>query len=525
MSSSIHTHIESKHSEKSSCKEIILIRPAYGPLDAGFRESRPPAGLLYISAPLVQAGVSVAIIDQTVESNWKERLLSCIGDNTLCVGITCLTGPMILNGINIAKLVREHSKCPIVWGGVHPSLEIETTLKSEYVDIIVRGEGEETFIELVTALKRNEPYSQIDGVAYKKDNQLVVNPERKPYDLNRLPPIPFELCDISLYRGNPTLKKFFRFRGDTAVSIETSRGCTHRCTYCVMANKFYKERAKWRGMSAEKMIETIKDAISKTGARSIAFIDDNFFVDIERINRFIDLLEKEHLEIEWFADIRMDTVAEKLNVDFLKRLEKSGLRSLGIGIETGSGNMLKFLRKGESRDTIVKANRMLSETGIIPNYGFLQGLPTETVEDAASTFTLVAQLLMENPNVGIIMNKLLPTPNTPLFEECVRFGLKKPEYLEEWAAFSDTDWHTGKGVWMEAGTAEFIMSQLHYKRILFSTTPRQKNSIRDFILVLATKLLLFRIRHRFYSFKFEKWAFTFLRTARNGAGKIIRRIN
>ena len=102
--------------------QVILVRPAYGPLDAGFRESRPPAGLLYVAAPLVQTGFSVAIIDQTVESKWKERLLCCLGENTLCIGITCLTGPMILNGIDIAKLVREHSKCPIVWGGVHPSL-------------------------------------------------------------------------------------------------------------------------------------------------------------------------------------------------------------------------------------------------------------------------------------------------------------------------------------------------------------------------------------------------------------------
>jgi radical SAM superfamily enzyme YgiQ (UPF0313 family) len=504
--------------------EIILIRPAFGPLDAGFRESRPPAGLLYIAAPLVQAGFSVAVIDQTVESNWKERLLSCLGGNTLCVGITCLTGPMILNGINIAKLVREHTKCPIVWGGVHPSLEIETTLKSEFVDMIVRGEGEETFIELVTALKRNEPYCQIEGIAYKKENQPVINPERKPYDLNKLPPIPFELCDINLYRGTLALRKFFRFRKDIAVSIETSRGCTHRCTYCVMANKFYKERAKWRGMSPEGMINAIKGAISKTGAHSIAFIDDNFFVDVDRVRTFLDLLEKERLEIEWFADVRMDTVAEKLDVDFLRRLEKSGLTSLGIGIETGSGNMLKFLRKGETRETIVKANRMLAETGIVPNYGFLQGLPTETADDAADTFTLVAQLLMENPKAGIIMNKLLPTPNTPLFEECVKCGLKKPERLEEWAAFSDTDWHTGPGVWMNAGSAEFIMSQLHYKRILFSTTPRRKNTFRDLILITATKLLLFRIRHKFYSFNFEKWVFIFLKTVRNGARKIIRNI-
>ena len=125
---------------------------------------------------------------------------------------------------------------------------------------------------------------------------------------------------------------------------------------------------------------------------------------------------------------------------FLKRLENAGLRSLGIGIESGSNRILKYLRKGETRETYINANRMLATTSIVPSYGFIQGLPNEKKEDVEGTYVLIADLLMENPNSFIMLNKLLPTPNTPLFEECRKQGFDPPKKLEHWADVMDTGW-------------------------------------------------------------------------------------
>lgn len=201
--------------------EVILFRPNFS--KTGIKESRPPAGLLYVSAPLVKHGYEVAIIDQSVEDHWRERLLDELNAKTLGVGITCLTGHMISGGIKIAELVRQYSGCPVVWGGVHPSLEPDTTIASEHVDIIVSGEGEETALELVGALQENRALEDIDGIIFKKNGAIHRTRPRAMYDLNNLPPLPFHLVDFSKYYGNPALQEFFNFTKKSAVSIETSR--------------------------------------------------------------------------------------------------------------------------------------------------------------------------------------------------------------------------------------------------------------------------------------------------------------
>ena len=167
--------------------KVVLIRPHVLPLKTNRSASRPPTGLLYIAAPLVQHGIDVEIIDQGVEMNWEEKIRDVLKGEILCVGITCLTGYMILNGIEIAKIVRKHSKCPIVWGGVHPSVEPSTTIDSKYVDIIVLGDGEETMLELAKALKYGTDLKDVNGIIYKINGRIFQNPERKPYDLNNLP--------------------------------------------------------------------------------------------------------------------------------------------------------------------------------------------------------------------------------------------------------------------------------------------------------------------------------------------------
>lgn len=489
--------------------EIVLIRPKPAPIAVNYEESRPPTGLIYVAAPLVHHGFDVVIIDQTVHEDWKERLLEAINNKTLCVGVTCMTGYMIINGIEIAKLVRKYYNCPIVWGGVHPTLEQDTTIASEYVDIIVMGEGEETFLELVNAFKKRESIENINGIVYKMDGKVYKTGCRKPYDLNNLPPLPFHLVDLDCYIHHWKLTHFFRFKNySRAVAIETSRGCTHRCIYCVMANENYIEtgRSRWRGMTASKLADEVERIIKQYGIKAFTFVDDNFFVNVRRAKEFLDEIERRNFSIEWFADIRMDTIVRKLDTAFLKRLENAGLRSLSIGIESGSNRILKHLCKGETRETYIKANKMLATTSIIPQYGFILGLPTEKRDDVAETFTLVADLIMRNPNSLIMLNKLLPNPKTPLFLECIKHGYDPPKKLEDWADVMDTGWSRGPSVWMDKEAVKLIMSLFYYRYLLDRVRGMVNNApIFEKVLKVATRLLLYRIeKKRYYFFQFER---------------------
>ncbi len=487
--------------------EVILIRPSnMNDINESTYsdESRPPAGLLYIAAPLVEHGIDVIIIDQTAERQWYERLIENLNDKTVCVGITSLTGNMIKNGIEIVKMVREHSDCPVVWGGTHPSIEYETTIQSEYVDIVVEGEGEETFFELVMTLKDKRSYENIKGIVYKKDGLIQRNIGRELYDLNKIPPLPVHLTNIDNYRGHVGLSAFFRFKYDTALSIETSRGCNFKCTYCVLANENYGEKANWRSMSALKIIEIVEENIDKYGVRAFAFIDDNFFVDVERAKEFVDLIFERNLDIEWFADMRMDTIAKFMDVDFLKALEKAGLRSLGIGIETGSERMLRFLHKGQKRKHYIDANKMLAETGVVAQYGLIQGLPTETVSDVGDTYTLIAELIKDNPKCLPVLNKLLPTPGTPILDQCVKSGFNPPKKFEDWVDYCDVGWTHGRAEWMDEESAKLIMSNLYINVLLIMRMTLENSLLVKIAFSFAMKLILFRIRKQFYALKVEK---------------------
>ncbi len=493
--------------------EIILIRPQFS--KDNWRESRPPAGLLYIAATLIRKKYNVIIIDQSVEDDWESRLINALDENTLFVGITCLTGYMIINGIKIAKITSKYSQCPIVWGGVHPTLEPDSTIASEYVDIIVVGEGEETAVELANALKFEEELKNVDGIIYKSFGKIVKNKHRAIYNLNELPPLPLHLVRLELYRNHPGLNTFFNFKNPLALSIESSRGCTHRCSYCVQSNAIRIEtgNSSWRYMKAEKIVDMIESIVEEHGIKSFSFIEDNFFVHHGRTKTFLDELERRKLNIEWFADIRMDTITKKMDIPFLKRLEKNGLRSLGIGIESGSDKMLKHIHKGETVETYIEANRMLAHIKIIAHYGFILGLPYEKKEDVVKSYKLIIQLFKDNPCAAPTVNKLLPSPNTPIMEDCVKLGFKKPEKFEDWPSYCDTGWFNGPDVWMDNESAEFIMSQR-----LFQSVVTMHGANRGFfwslIYRMVSGLLLFRIEREFYSFRIEGFLMNIIRRPR-----------
>ncbi len=492
--------------------EVVLIRPKFCPPSEVARESRPPTGLLYLAAMLVPDGVTVKIMDQSVEDDWRSFLEENIGAETICVGITSLTGNMIQNGIEMVKHIRTLTSAPVVWGGVHPSLEPDTTIQSTHVDMIVVDEGEETFPELVRYIRDKGDLSHVRGIIYKKDGKIFKNAPRERYDLNNLPPLPLDLANLEKYRGHQMLSYFFRFNNDIAISFETSRGCTNKCTYCVMASDNYDQKSKWRGMTAKKIADNVEFYINRYNVRSFVFVDDNFFANPLRARDFIEEVEKRKLAIEWFADLRMDTAERKLGVEFMKRAERAGLRSLGIGIESGSNRILAFLNKGEKRDTYIEANRILAQTGITPQYGFIQGLPGEKVEDIKETYTLIARFLLDNPNAIPSVNKLLPTPNTPLLKECMKAGWKPPTTFEGWVNYCDTHWVHGPTPWMDKEAAKFIISQLYYDDIItIARSPRRRVYLLELILKISTKLLMFRVSSGFSYLRIEAFFYRIIR--------------
>lgn len=176
---------------------IVLFNPKAGDEYPGV--IRLPLALLCISS-LIHKRYKIKIVDSRVEIDWEQKFRRLIQNEPLCVGITSMTGEQIHNGLFASKIIKEYNKeIPVIWGGTHPTLLPEQTLENEYVDVIVRGEGEKTFQELVDALASGSPLKDIRGISFKEDCRIRHNKGRDYLNLNELPDLPYHLVNMECY--------------------------------------------------------------------------------------------------------------------------------------------------------------------------------------------------------------------------------------------------------------------------------------------------------------------------------------
>ena len=406
--------------------DIILFFPKSEETDAVVL----PASVLAVAAPLVKSNYRVKIIDQRTDKDWKKTLLKEISNSPLIFGVSALTGEQILNGLEVSKIVKNNSNIPIAWGGVHPSLLPQQTLQNQYIDFVVIGEGEETFLELIESLKSRKAIKDIEGLGYKQNNKIFINPVRNFVDLDKLPEFPYHLIDIEKYIAK---KSFASGEPARDIAIYTSRGCPHRCGFCY--NKDFNKR-KWRGKSPEKVIEEIKKLVKDYQINSFEINDDEFFVDLERAKKICELIIKENLDIEIFTTCRVNYV-DNMNDEYLRLLRRAGFRTLAFGVESGSERILDLIHKDITIEQVFNTIKRLKAAGINSKYYFMAGFPTETVEDLYKTTDLIQRMKQLDPQIRIPAWRVFTSyPGTDLYEISIREGWQPPKALEEWAEYN-----------------------------------------------------------------------------------------
>ena len=414
-----------RHSKESPI-DIVMFNPAPRSGWQAQRRVELPLSLLSAATPLDRAGYRVRIIDEFDNPNWQRELSDAVAQKPLCFGVTSMTGPQILHALAGCKLVREsHPGVPIVWGGIHASLMPEQTLQHPDVDIVVVGEGEDTFLELVRALEAGTPLAGVRGIAYMEDGQYHFTGQRPFVDLDEQPPLSYHLIDMNHYRR--------RLFGIDHVSFNSSRGCTFRCAFCwdpVM------HKREWRAMSPETVIDHLRRIIRDYDIHGFLFTDDHFFIDLERARGILEAIVRADLDISISKlQVRADTIC-RMDADFLELLCKARVKRIAIGVESGSERVLGMLRKDVSVDQILEASRRLIPYPIVPVYLLMMGLPTETPDDLAQSVKLAVRLTDENPRAVKTFNIYTPYPGTELYRVTVQHGLQEPERLEDWASFN-----------------------------------------------------------------------------------------
>jgi len=407
-------------------KKVLLVNPQH---PERLVRLNIPLGLLYVGTAASRHGYGVNILDANNYPNprtFYDRLEEEL-EGVLAVGLSAMTA-QIASAIKIADHVRRVDPAiPIIWGGIHATMYPEQVAGSEYADFAVKREGEATIVELLAAIEQRTDLAQVEGIAFKTEQGVVTTEDREPVDIDQLPPPEWELVEHIRTIGD--MAEVARRTG-VGLPILTSRGCPHRCTFCI--NPVLKNGYRFR--DAELVLKDIGDIVS-LGVDCISFFDEDLFANRKRLVQIVDGIADRGLKLRWFAATRVDYFrAERMDADLLARIKESGCQQIGFGAESGSQRILDYLKKDITVADTVHAAEMLDRAGIDATLSFMIGLPGEETGDMRQTVELITRLTGMNGSFRVLGPFIYrPYPGSELYFECLKEGMKEPATLEEWA--------------------------------------------------------------------------------------------
>lgn len=360
-----------------------------------------PLGLAYLASAVPEENVS--ILDMEADGISPEHFAKNLhrGEYDL-IGISVVT-PTVFAALELARIIKSISpETIVICGGVHPTILPEDFLKTGNVDLVVKGEGENTFREIVSILKYgSNDFSVVTGVLFTRNGQVIENPSRSLIeDLDVLNYPSRDLLRCKSYSFPDTLYK-------SAFPIITSRGCPGLCNYC-MSHKIHSR--KFRARSAENVVDEMEMLVKDLKAREIHIWDDNFATDKDRVFAIRDEIIRRNLKVKiaFPHGIRADF----LDFEVISALKEMGTYSIGIGIESGCQRILDLTGKGIDLRQIEASIRIARKIGLEVWAFFILGLPGE---NAASILETIEFAKKTDPDIAKF-HILTPFPGSEIYD-------------------------------------------------------------------------------------------------------------
>ncbi len=387
--------------------------------------SMPPLGLLSIGAVLEKEGVEAEIIPADIlKLGWREVERRIRDGRPDIVGVTSTTENRF-QSFDLVKLAKKaHPQALTVMGGPHASMAAVDTLSHiPELDVVVRGEGEGTTLDLCRALEHRgkiDGIGHVSGISYRRGGRVVANPPRSPItNLDSLPYPAFHLVPFERYNFRVEVPGHGRL---PAINIMTSRGCPFNCNFC--ATPINWGRAV-RTRSPGNVVGEIESHIDKYGIRVVHFYDDTFNLSHKRMEELSDLILERSLPIFWQCEIRVDLMTKAQ----LAKMKEAGLFYVSFGVEAGSERVrTEVVNKKVRLKDFENVVSWCRELEIIPNAFFIFSHPTETWEEAQETIRLIERYKdVVEASVAI----LHVYPGTPLEKTAHEIGLLPADF--SWA--------------------------------------------------------------------------------------------
>ena len=363
-----------------------------------------PLGLAYLAAVVEEH--DIRILECDVDAEARERIVRTIhSERPDIVGATVYTCH-VNDAIEIMKAVKEVlPDTTTIAGGPHPTALPDTIVTSEFVDLVVRGEGEITFRELVDKMAKGEDYRSVEGIAYQENGEMVLTAPRGLIpDMDLLPQPAWDLMPIDTYKhptyGHPRMNK------PKFINMLATRGCPFRCAFCGAADVWGR---RIRMHSPERIANEMRILQDTYGVHTVRFADSTFTVDRKWVLKLCDLLVDIDLDVAWSCNARADTLDEEL----LVAMRRAKCTSLTMGVESGDDEVLRIARKKQTVEQVREAFRLMKKTGMFSWGFFMIGLPGETPETIEKTIAFAEEL---DPDQVSVAGFAIPYPGTELYE-------------------------------------------------------------------------------------------------------------
>ena len=350
----------------STGKRVLLTTSA-APSQSPFStiEKRPPIGLGFLISVLRNAGHEVFFIDNYLqpdnflETDYLQRnKIDYVGiyANTICYRDT------LRMFYKLDYLRRTGKWCgKIMVGGPHTTVALHTI--PDFVDYIVQGEGERAILDIVED---------------KVKDRVVRNPTIK--NLDELPMPAWDYFIRLPYKWGVEW-----FKETPVFTLNTSRGCPFKCTFCSVGSIWGKQ---YTYFSAERIVSDIEYLIKNYGAKGIYFREDNFTLNKKRLTTFCNLLIEKKINIPWACETRVNTIDREI----VELMHSAGARAFYFGVESGSQKVLDFFKKDITIEQTMNAFNLCHEFGIKTAASVIVGVPTETEDDIVQTVRLVEEI-------------------------------------------------------------------------------------------------------------------------------------
>lgn len=386
-----------------SKKKILFITV---PFHAGVVEvagSWVPLYLVYLAGATRQAGYQTAIYDamtKNVSYTEIEQRIREFKPDFVAVSVFTCTSP---DGILVIELAKKiNPKIQTILGGVHATFMYEEMFGlAPALDYIVRGEGEKTIVELLDAVAQSSDLAKVKGIVFRKNNALVVTPDRPLMQNLDNQPMGWDLLDWNDYH-------YYVIPGSRLGAVDTSRGCDKECTFCSQ-QKFWLK--KWRGRSPEDIVREMEMLKTEFGVNVVLFTDDYPTPDRPRWERLLDLLIERNLG----QYILMETRAADIirDEDILPKYRKAGIIHIYVGTESTQQESLDYIKKDLSIEESKKALALCRQHGIITETSMILGFPDETEDSIARTLELAMEF---NPDMAHFL-AIAPWPYADIYED------------------------------------------------------------------------------------------------------------